>query len=321
MAYISKYREKWRAQVQKMGVRESSVFDTKREAQAWAIRKESELGSTKGARGQTFGAAVAHYLETVSPEKRDAVDWERRRFEDMTVFFKEDTLMVKIDSATIGKWRDWRLTGEKKAGRRPVSGSTVQRESNLLRHLFTLAKDEWRWIADHPFRGVRLPAENESRDQVWRWQQIKRILRAGQRSGGKIGEVAAAFHIALRSSMRLSEALVAPEVYDPRRRVVVFAATKTGGRSERPVPPKAGRLLTRAPFKVGPNEASVLFSKLCKQQMIKGLTFHDARATAMTLLARKVDVMTLARISGNKDINLLFNTYYRESAEQIANRL
>ncbi len=31
--------------------------------------------------------------------------------------------------------------------------------------------------------------------------------------------------------------------------------------------------------------------------------------------------MTLARISGNKDINLLFNTYYRESAEQIAGRL
>jgi len=321
MAYISKYREKWRAQVQKMGVRESAVFDTKREAQAWALRKESELGATKGSRGRTFGAAVAHYLETVSTEKRSAVDWERRRFDDMTAFFGEDTLLVKIDSARVGQWRDWRIKGDKATKRRPVSGSTVQREANLLRHLFTLARDEWHWIQDHPFRGVRLPAENEARDQVWRWQQIKRILRAGQRSGGKIGEVTAAFHIALRSAMRLSEALVAPEVYDARRRVVAFVTTKTGGRSERPVPPKAGRLLSRAPFKVDPNEASVLFSKLCKQQMVKGLTFHDARATAMTLLARKVDVMTLARISGNKDINLLFNTYYRESAEEIAGRL
>lgn len=321
MAYISKYREKWRAQVQKAGVRESAVFDTKREAQAWAIRKESELGATKGARGQTFGAAVTHYLETVSTGKRDAVDWERRRFEAMTAYFGDETLLAKIDSALIGKWRDWRLTGDKKTGRKAVSGSTVQREANLLRHLFTLAKDEWRWISDHPFRGVRLPAENDARDQVWRWQQIKRILRAGQRSGGKIGEVTAAFHIALRSAMRLSEALAAPGGYDAKRRVVVLEQTKTSGRTERPMPPKACRLLAREPFKVGPNEASVLFSKLCRQQMVKGVTFHDARATAMTLLARKVDVMTLARISGNKDINLLFNTYYRESAEEIARRL
>lgn len=321
MAYISKYREKWRAQVQKMGVRESAVFDTKREAQAWALRKESELGATKGTRGQTFGAATAHYLETVSPEKRDAVDWERRRFADMALFFGEETPLSKIDSALIGKWRDWRMKGDKKASRRAVSGSTVQREANLLRHLFTLAKDEWRWLQDHPFRGVRLPAENEARDQVWRWRQIRQILRAGQRSGGKIQEVTEAFHIALRSAMRLSEALAAPGGYDPKRRVVAFVTTKTGGKSERPVPSRAGRLLARGAFKVDANEASVLFSKLCKQQMIRGLTFHDARATAMTLLARKVDVMTLARISGNKDINLLFNTYYRESAEEIAGRL
>lgn len=319
MAYITKYREKWRAQVQKMGVRESAVFDTKREAQAWALRKEAELGATKGARGQTFGAATAHYLETVSPGKRDAVDWERRRFADIALFFGDEAPLAKIDSALIGKWRDWRLAGSKE--RKAVSGSTVQREANLLRHLFTLAKDEWRWIQDHPFRGVRLPAENEARGQVWRWRQIKQILRAGQRSGGKIGEVTAAFHIALRTAMRLSEALAAPGVYDARRRVVAFVTTKTGGRSERPVPPKAVKLLTRVAFKVDANEASVLFSKLCKQQIIRGLTFHDARGTAMTLLARKVDVMTLARISGNKDINLLFNTYYRESAEEIAGRL
>ena len=312
MAYISKYREKWRAQVQKVGVRESAVFDTKREAQAWALRKEAELGATKKSRGQTFGAAVTHYLDTVSNTKRSP-EWERRRFDGMMAHFGEDQLLVRIDSASIGKWRDERL--------KTVTGSTVQREANLLRHLFTLARDEWHWIQDHPFRGVRLPAENAARHQRWRWQEIKRILRAGERSGGKIGEVTQAFHIALRTAMRLSEALAAPAGYDAKRRVVTFPKTKTGGRTERPVPRSAARLLAREPFKVGANEASVLFSKLCKQQMVKDVTFHDARATAMTLLARKVDVMTLARISGNKDINLLFNTYYRETAEEISARL
>lgn len=313
MAYISKYREKWRAQVQKAGVRESAVFDTKREAQAWAIRKESELGATKGARGQTFGAAVTHYLETVSPGKRSAVDWERRRFDAMLIHFGGETLLAKIDSDAIGRWRDKRLE--------TVTGSTVQREANLLRHLFTLAKDEWKWIADHPFRGVRLPAENEARFQRWRAMDMWRVIAAGRRRGGKIRQVTEAFHIALRTTFRLSEALAAPAGYDASRRVVVLPKTKTGGRTERPVPPKAAKLLAREPFTVGPNEASVLFSKLCRQLMIKDLTFHDGRGTAMTLLARKVDVMTLARISGNKDINLLFNTYYRESAEEISARL
>jgi hypothetical protein len=42
---------------------------------------------------------------------------------------------------------------------------------------------------------------------------------------------------------------------------------------------------------------------------------------ALTSLARKVDVMTLARISGHKDLRILMNTYYRETAEQIAARL
>lgn len=321
MAYISKYREKWRAQVQKAGVRESAVFDTKREAQAWAIRKESELGATKGARGQTFGAAVTHYLETVSTGKRSAVDWERRRFEAMSAYFGDDTLLAKIDSDAIGRWRDWRMTEDKATNRKAVSGSTVQREANLLRHLFTLAMDEWKWIADHPFRGVRLPAENEARFQRWRAMDMWRVIAAGRRRGGKIRQVTEAFHIALRTTFRLSEALAAPAGYDASRRVVVLPKTKTGGRTERPVPPKAAKLLAREPFTVGPNEASVLFSKLCRQLMIKDLTFHDGRGTAMTLLARKVDVMTLARISGNKDINLLFNTYYRESAEEIARRL
>jgi len=40
-----------------------------------------------------------------------------------------------------------------------------------------------------------------------------------------------------------------------------------------------------------------------------------------TLLARRVDVMTLARISRHKDLRILLNTYYRESAEDIAARL
>ena len=71
-------------------------------------------------------------------------------------------------------------------------------------------------------------------------------------------------------------------------------------------------------FTVGPNEGSTLFSRLCRELLIEGLTFHDARATALTHLSRKVDVMTLAKISRHKDLSLLLNVYYRKSADDIA---
>ena len=313
MASIRKHKDKWRAEVQRHGQRASHVADTKREAQAWALKKEAEFDALAGSGGKTFETAVLHYLKTVTPDKRtSAAQWEARRFDGMMAHFTPGLALSRIDSARIGQWRDKRLE--------TVSGSTVQREANLLRHLFTLACDEWRWIDRNPFKGVRLPKENEARHQLWRWQEIKRVIRAGQRAGGKTGEVTHAFHIALRTAMRLSEVLAAPGAFNAVRRVVTIK-TKTKARDEIPIGRIAAKLITRAQFTVGPNEASTLFSKLLRQQMVDGLTFHDTRATALTLLARKVDVMVLARISRHSDISLLHRVYYRVTADEIAAKL
>lgn len=314
MASFTQVGDKHRAFVWKHGIRATKLFKTKREAQAWAIRKEAELDAMKGSGGQTLRSAADHYLKTVSVRKADSAHkWEAARFNYMCEHFGANTALAKITSAEIGQWRDKRLE--------TVSGSTVNREAGLLRNLFTCAVDEWKWLQVHPFKGVRLPEENEARHQLWKWQEIRRVLRAGQRSGGKIGEVAKAFHIALRSGMRLKEVLLAPTHYDPVRRVVTVP-TKTARRGEEiPIGRIAHNLLKDAKFTVGPNEASALFSRLSRSQMVQGMTFHDARATALTLLARKVDVMVLARISRHKDISLLHRVYYRTTASEIAAKI
>lgn len=46
-----------------------------------------------------------------------------------------------------------------------------------------------------------------------------------------------------------------------------------------------------------------------------------ARATALTLLARRVDLMTLFRISGHVDPSMILKRYYRERVEDIAARI
>lgn len=308
MAYVRKYRDKWRAEVERHGIRRSHVADTKREAQAWALRTEADLDGLKRSAGRTFGQAAERYEETVSSRKRNP-QWEARRLQAMVVHFGEGTPIAEIDSDVIGRWRDARL--------KTVSGSTVQREANLLRNVFTVAMDEWRWIERNPFRGVRLPAHNAPRHQVWTWQLIRRVLRAPR--SGKTAELQRAFRVALHTALRLSEVLTGQ--YDARRKVIVLARTKTGGRVEVPVTRRAARWLSADPFTVRPNEASVLFGQLCRELLIEGITFHDARASALTWLSRRVDVMTLARISRHKDLRILMDSYYRETATQIAARL
>lgn len=309
MAYIRKYKDKWRAEIERNGVRSSKVHDTKREAQAWALEQEATAKRARAGGDKSFGDAVAKYIEAVSSTK-DGKAWEVRRLHAMRDYFGANAGLLTIDTPQVAAWRDARAL--------TVSASTIVREANLLRNLFNIARKEWRWMDHEPFMGVRLPKENAPRHQVWAWPLIKRVLRAPR--VGKTAEMQAAFHIALRTGMRLAEVLQAPENFDAKRQVVTIK-TKTEALARIPIGRIAAKLLQRAPFEVGANEGSTLFSKLCRELLIDGLTFHDSRGTALTHLSRKVDVLTLAKISRHKNLSLLSNVYYRETADSIAARI
>jgi integrase len=318
MASLTRHKDGWRAHVYVSGRRSTKVFEKRRDAQAWAADKERELGKLAQS-GHTFGQATAHYLQTVSPNKVDAVEWETRRFAALTEFFGAKTPLTKITSAEVGKWRDERL--------KTVKGSTVLREANLLVNMFKLAHEEWKWIPHQPWKGVRWPEDSDDKEEIWGWRQIRQVLRYCERGGPKQQEVGRAFLLALRTGMRLNEVLAAKLV----GQVAVLPRQKTSKKNSGPVKvplTRHGRrlLAKSAPFVVGPNEASTLFSDITEQLGIRrkkepGLTFHDSRATFATLMARKVDVMTLAELTRHRDINILRRKYYRETAEQIAARL
>lgn len=310
MASFQKHSTGWRCFVLHQGQRHSKVFPTKKEAQAWAVEMESSL-RTRAKGWNTFREAAERYLKDVSPLKRSP-DWERRRIKTFVDFFG-DKRLGEIDTPDIVRWRDERL--------KTVSGSTVNREKNILSHIFTVARTEWKWMEHNVFDGVKMPKENDARHQRWTWQLIKRVLRAGQRTGGKTLEVTQAFHISLRTGMRLKECLQAPASFDKRRQVVALQGTKTAMRDEVPVGRIAAKLLDRPAFTVNANLASTLFAKLTKSLLIDDLTFHDARATALTLLSKKVSPIVLGRISRHRDLNLLMNVYYRETTEEISAKL
>jgi integrase len=307
MAYIRKYKNGYRAEVEKLGIRESRTFETKRLAQEWGKRRELEIDGTPAQEIHLFHDVCGRYLRDVSSRK-DGVKWEALRIGA----FKEHFKNVPIDSLKqpqMAAWRDARI--------KEVTGGTVRREKTLLNHIFTVARLEWHYITHKPFEGVSMPPDNEVREQTWKWQQIKRVLRAP--TTGKTREVVDCFHIALRSAMRLQEALAAPELFDKVRQVVDLPPEldKMKRRRVIPIGRIAAKLLNRPAFVVDPNEASTLFSDLLGCLGIEGMMFRDSRATALTLLARKVDVMRLQKISGHKDVRML-SRYYREAAEDIS---
>ena len=106
--------------------------------------------------------------------------------------------------------------------------------------------------------------------------------------------------------------------------MVKLPHTKTAPKGETvPLTKQGYRLMCTMPpnFVMDIARASNLFCKLLRNLLITDLQFRDARATALTLMARRMDVLTLARISRHKDLKMLISVYYRETPEQISARL
>lgn len=320
--YIRAYANgKFRCEVEKLGVRESQLFDTKGEARRWGAQRELEIEAEKTGRGVTFGQVAGRYLREVSTKKKSAVEWETRRMGYFREFFGESTPILTITRKTVAKWRDKRLE--------TVSGSTVNREANLLSNLFRKARLDWEYIQANPMEGIDWPKEAEPRDVLWTGPQIIKVLWYCRSSQGvKTQQCGIAFHIALRTGMRAKEVLLARK--DGNVAVIDDSkTTKKGKRITIPLTREGRRVMDRygaVPWQLDSNELSVLFHKACLQcgvrrESVDGPTFHDARATALTWMARKMPVEHLQRISRHRDVNTLLRTYYRATNEQIAARL
>lgn len=315
MASILPHANGWRVQLTVKGQRDSQVFASKRDAQQWAASRELELRRGGAMGGKTFSQAIKKYRSDVS-SKKGGQRWEALRLDAFLAHFG-DVALNKIGAPQIGQWRDERL--------KTVSGSTVARERNLLRNVFTRARDEWMWIDHDPFKGVEMPKENAPRTALWGWKRIRRVLRflgyvPGQKPQTSYQEVALAFLIGLHTSLRASEILRVDAASFNAVTRVIRVKTKTMRLAQVPVPRRAVKVCRLAGFSIDARMLDALFRKARDATLAGDLTFHDSRAFALTMLARKVDVLTLSRISQHKDLKML-QRYYRETPEQIASRI
>ncbi|MFP3643376.1 tyrosine-type recombinase/integrase [Paraburkholderia sp. SIMBA_054] len=311
------------------------MVEKKRVAEARIVEQER-----KSAEARTVADAINEYSEKVSPNKGGA-RWEKVRLELFPRDFPQLGAMPLSQFATphVAQWRDARLKGYIRPDgtkAKAIAGASVNREINLIRNVFTIAREEWHWMEHNPFKGLRMPPDGVARTRrIDPWKEVRPIVRwlgyrAGHAPETKQQEVALAFLVALRTAMRAGEILALGKgSMDLRKRVVTIkhkVQYLTGRPREIPLTRSAARLLRSVAdhercFTVTSASLDALFRKAKGALCIEDLHFHDSRGEALTRLSRKVDVMTLAKISGHKDLRLLQEHYYRETSEQIAARL
>lgn len=336
MASISKSGKNWRAQVVIKGIRDSKTFSTKAEAVAWSAARETEIREQKGTgivAGKTYGDMFDRYEKEVSRTKR-GYRWEATRLNaigETIVGGRKIKDMLASESAPDfwGKWRDQRLAGTDQV--KAVKGSTVNRDLNLLSHVFSTAQKEWAWLAQSPTTAVRRPKNPGGRDRRPSQDEIDRLCMAmgfdEAMATTKTQRAAIAFLFAIETAMRAGE-ICALRPVDVAGRVARLPMTKNGTKRDVPLSTRAVELLKLLPavdddkpmFDLTAASLDALFRKAKTAAMVDGLTFHDSRHEAITRLAKKLNVLELARMVGHRDLRML-QIYYNETAEEIANKL
>lgn len=331
MATYRKRSGGWRAEIVKRGVRESQTFPTKAQATAWATQREAEIlarvpGHFVGV-DSSLSDALKRYKREVSPTKAGQ-RWEEVRLEKLNnelVFAGQ--LISDVTPDQIAEWRDARL--------KLVSAPSVRREMTLLSSVFEVAKREWRWCKANPVREVKRPSNGRPRDRrVHPDEERKLLARLGYVEGVKPEtlqqELAYAFLLALETAMRQGEILSLTKASTHlANRYVRLEATKNGDTRNVPLSLRAVELLQlmisaaenrQALFRLQSASADAMFRKVRNELEIIDLHFHDTRHEATTRLARKLDVLDLARMTGHRDPRSLM-VYYNATATEVAGRL
>lgn len=327
MASITKKATGWRVELYVNGIRECKTHPTKNEASAWANDREAELrqNAQSGIKAiKTCEEAFEKYIDEISKHKKGE-RWERVRLNacaNYEIGGKRfgDIFIKDVDATTMAQYRDMRL--------KTVLGSTVNREFNLLSNVFTVARKEWKWTNEKPISDVKRPKEAKARNRLVSEDDLEQMRIALGYKGtveNKMHALYVAFLFAIETGMRQGE--IASLTWDcvfPNH--AHLTKSKNGDSRDVPLSQQAITLLSQLPkkdeycFGLKADYMSTTFRKTRDTTLIENLHFHDSRHEAITRLAKKLNVLELARMVGHKDIRELM-TYYNETAAEIAKKL
>jgi integrase len=206
------------------------------------------------------------------------------------------------------------------------------RELKLLTHACNIAVKEWKWLHENPIKEITRPKEAPPRDRRISQEEIEKVLFAcgydyNETPETAISRVGAAFLFGIETAMRAGEiAALTWNLVDMTKQTARLLDTKNRTPRTVPLSTEAIRILKQLPagdgrvFNLSSVQISSLFMKAKIRTGIEDLHFHDTRHEAITRLAKKLDVLALARMVGHRDLKMLM-VYYNETAEELAKKL
>lgn len=324
---IYRYKGGWRAQLYVRGLRSSRFFTTKQAAVYWAKEERERLLSevSAGVPSRPFKDLMERYAKEVTSTKQGAA----RERKMINVILRDpiaEVLLTQLAPSHFGEWRDRRL--------KQVSGSTVNREMNILSNACNIARKEWGWLKENPMTNVRRPKASDPRTRRPTEKETQDLLyclgyspdEAPVTSSARVG---AMYLFAIETAMRSGEicGLSWDCVFD---NYVHIPKTKSGRPRDVPLSRRARAIIGQVKEVTGDRETvfdvhdatrDTLFRKAREKAMIVDLAFHDTRREALTRLSKIYGVMELARISGHRDLRILQNVYYSPAIEDLAAKL
>jgi integrase len=212
-----------------------------------------------------------------------------------------------------------------------VKPGTVNRELDILRHAFEVARRSWDVpLVHNAFADVTRPKGGAPRERRLQPGERERLRAACAQCRNP--HIRYLVDLAVKTGMRRGEILRAPwSDVCFERRTLHIPLTKNGHARTIPLSGAALALLRELRDQGGPqgdrvlpiteNTAKMAWKRLAKRARLVNLRFHDLRHEAISVFFEKgLSVPEVALISGHRDPRMLFR-YTHPKAELIATKL
>lgn len=325
MATITKQGDSWKAIVRRQGYpTKSKCFHLKSAAEQWARQTEIEMvdGKYISVSKETVKGLFEKFRDEVCPERKGN-RWEQVRINALLRDVKWMKLSTdKMSDVVLTKWRDERLA--------EVSGATVNREMNLISAVFTHAIKEWKVrMAENPVKLVKRPPKPKHRDRRVSDSEYSELVDYfnGAKPETASWYAGRMFVFGIETAMRLGEMsnLLWADVQLSKRFLTVTDSKNSDSRHV-PLSSAAIKLLSELPknddfvFPASVESVGAMFRRGCGALGIEDLHFHDTRHEGVSRLAKKFNVMELAKVIGHRDLKSLM-IYYNPTVEDLAGKL
>jgi integrase len=278
---------------------------------------------------RTLGDLFKQYLEEVSPQKKGGHS-ERYRLNALMKDPIARIVVADLSGKIMAQWRDRRL--------KEVTGSTTNRDLNLISHVINVARREWGMNVKNPVADIRRPPENRARNRRLSLSEEQRLLDAlvcpsrdelGRLTGPSNPWVRPLVIVAIETAMRRSELLALRwEHVELGQSFARLLDSKNGEARDVPLSTTAVATISGLPRHVSgrvfpTTEAAVkkAFERAVARSGIKDLHFHDLRHEATSRLAERLsNVLELSAVTGHKTLSML-KRYYHPKAQDLAKKL